>query len=280
MGTQARPGEKVILAFHGGDYTRLSGHPRDTPAEIARGLLKYVRDVDRVFVPDYRLSSAEPLEALHPFPTALLDALTSYLYLVKSLEFSPADIILEGDSAGGNLAIALTRYLVEYRGCVGPLTPPKALLLLSPWADVSCSHNGIPGGSATTFVESDILGSPTETLEYPLRALTGPHGLEAAETNPYISPASLHPDLVVDFKGFPRTFIIAGGAEVFVDQIRTLRDRMVKDLGQGNGVLEEEGKVRYHEAPDAVHDYLLFPWHEPEVSDTLNVITEWISLPS
>jgi acetyl esterase/lipase len=241
-------------------------------------LLKHAESVKRVFAPEYRLASAEPFGDANPFPAALLDALAGYLYLVNGVGFSPTDIILEGDSAGGNLAYALTRYLGEYRGIFGLPAPPGALLLLSPWADVSESHQNIPGGSASTLIQSDTLGDPAEVLNYSLRALTGPHGLEAAQINPYFSPASLHPDLVVDFKRFPRTFLVAGGAEVLLDQLRTLRDRMIKEMGEGNGLSEEEGKVRYYEPPDAVHDYLVFPWHEPEVTDTLKAIAEWISL--
>jgi acetyl esterase/lipase len=278
MGARPQPGEKVVLALHGGAYIRLSAHPYDPPAEIARSLLKHVVSVQRVFAPEYRLSSAEPFGAAHPFPTALLDALAGYLYLVNGVGFSPSDVIIEGDSAGGNLATALTRYLTEYIGTPGLPAPPCALLLLSPWADLSNSHNRIPGGSATTFVESDVLGNPDETLEYPLLAFTGPHGIDAAQTNPYISPASLHPDLVVDFKKFPRAFLVAGGAEVLLDQIHTLRDRMVKDMGEGNGVMQDEGRLQYHEPRDAVHAYLMFSWHEPEVTKTLKAIAEWISL--
>lgn len=267
-----------MLALHGGAYIRLSAHPSDPPGVIARSLVKHTGSVRRVFAPEYRLSSAEPFGDAHPFPTSLLDALTGYVYLVNEIGFAPSDIIIEGDSAGGNLAYALTRYLVEYQGTPGLPAPPGALLLLSPWADVSDSHNIIPNGSATNFFTSDLLGDPITSLKYPAEAFTGPHGLEAARINPYISPASLDPALVVDFKGFPRTFIVAGGAEVLIDQIRTLRDRMVKDLGEGNGVSEGDGKVRYHEAPDGIHDYLVFTWHEPEFTDTYKAIAEWISL--
>ncbi|KXN84661.1 Esterase [Leucoagaricus sp. SymC.cos] len=276
MGARPQPGEKVVLALHGGAYINLSSHP--IYAETPRGLLKHVDSVKRVFAPEYRLSSTEPFAIEHPFPTALLDALSGYMYLVNGVGFAPSDIVIEGDSAGGNLAYALTRYLVEYKGTPGLPAPPGALLLVSPWADISESHHKLPGGSASTFIASDILGDVKESLKYPMHAFTGPHGLEAAQINPYISPASLHPDLVVDFKGFPRTFLIAGGAEVLLDQIHTLRDRIVKDLGEGNGVSEGEGRARYHEPPDAIHVYLAFPWHEPEVTDTLKAIAEWISL--
>ncbi|KXN85369.1 Esterase [Leucoagaricus sp. SymC.cos] len=274
-----QPGEKVILAFHGGAYIRLSAHPSDPTAEIARGLVKTVDSVQRVLSVEYRLSSSKPYPVANPFPAALLDALASYVYLVDVIGFSPSDIIVEGDSAGGNLAHALTRYLIEYKGTPGLPAPPGTLILLSPWIDLGQSHNHIPNGSASTCAVSDYLKSPAHSsFVYPVVSFVGPHGLEAAEINPYISPASLNPALVVDFKNFPRTFIVAGGAEVLLDSIRTLRDRMFKDLGEGNGVSDGEGRVRYFEAVDGFHDFLIFPWHQPEVRNTLHAIAEWVSL--
>ncbi|KAF9445331.1 alpha/beta-hydrolase [Macrolepiota fuliginosa MF-IS2] len=278
VSSSAGPGEKVVLALHGGGYTRLSAHPNNPIAAIPYGLLKYVDDVDRVFSVEYRLSSGKPFQIAHPFPTALIDALAAYLYLVNEIGFSPSDIIIEGDSAGGNLAHGLTRYLVEYEGTPGLPGPPGALLLLSPWVDLGQSHNNIPNGSALTFLASDYLNSPFHPeFKYLVNAFVGPHGIEAAEINPYISPASLNPSLVVKFKGFPRTFIVSGGAEILRDQIRTFRDKLFRDLGEGNGVREVEGKTRYFEAPDGVHDYLAFPWHEPEREDTFKAIAEWIA---
>jgi acetyl esterase/lipase len=273
------PGEKVIYALHGGAYIRLSAHPSDPTAAIARGLVNTVDSVRRVFSVEYRLSSGKPFQVANPFPTALLDALAGYLYLVNEVGFSPSDIIVEGDSAGGNLALALTRYLVGYKGITGLPAPPGSLILLSPWVDLGQSHCNIPNGSAVTCVKSDYIHSPTHPgSKWPVTAFVGPHGLEAAEINPYISPASLNPALVVDFEKFPRTLIIAGSAEVLLDQIRTLRDKMFKDLGEGNGISDNEGKVRYFEVPDCFHDFLIFPWDQPEVNNTLNAISEWIAL--
>ncbi|KAF7782619.1 CAZyme family CE10 [Agaricus bisporus var. burnettii] len=271
------PGEKVILTLHGGGYTQLSAHPNDVSAAIPRGLLKHVKSVNRLLSLEYRLSSAEPFSVAHPFPTALLDALAGYVYLVNVVGFSPSNIIIEGDSAGANLAQSLTRYLTEYKGTPGLPMPPGSLLLLSPWADLGKSHDNLPAGSASTCIASDYIPNPsTPHFRYAVRAMVGPHGLEEAEINPYISPASLNPTLTVHFKDFPRTFIVAGGAEVLLDQIRSLRDKMVRDVGEGNGTIDEAGKVRYLEVPDGIHDYLIFSWHEPERTHTLKAIAEWI----
>jgi acetyl esterase/lipase len=63
---------------------------------------------------------------------------------------------------------------------------------------------------------------------------------------------------------------------VLIDQIRLLRDRMVADLGEGDGVKAGEGKVRYFEVPDGCHDYLVLPPHEPERTETLKAIAQWV----
>lgn len=79
--------------------------------------------------PQYRLA----VDVKTRFPAAIQDGLTAYQYLLS--EGIPAsDIVLSGDSAGGNLAVNLMRYLVEHEG-VMPL--PRAILLWSPWLDIA-----------------------------------------------------------------------------------------------------------------------------------------------
>ncbi|KAF8960370.1 Alpha/Beta hydrolase protein [Flammula alnicola] len=278
-----QPGEKVIYQLHGGGYVSLSAHPTDFTAAIVRGYVQYIDPVQRVFSLEYRLASAKPFAERYPFPTQLLDALAGYNYLIDVVGFASEDIILSGDSAGGNLAHALVRYLTDYQGTtvVSLPAPPGALILLSPWVDLGTTTEALPNGSAARFFNTDHLGAGPNSdggLDYAKSAFCGPHGLEAAETNAYISPASLNPALVVDFKKFPRTFIVAGGAESLYDSIVTLKDRMIQDLGEGNGVKPFEGKVRYYEAPDGIHDYTAFEWcYEPERTATFKAINRWVT---
>ncbi|KAJ8077342.1 hypothetical protein PM082_001772 [Marasmius tenuissimus] len=270
-GASPMPGEKVVLALHGGAYIRLSAHPSDVTAGIARGLLEHCDNVQRVFSPEYRLSSTKPWEVANPFPAALLDALAAYQYLVEEVGFAPSDIIVEGDSAGGNLAQALTRYLVEYQDSIQPLAPPSALVLLSPWADITHTHCG-PASTLAKHRDSDYLdisADPAHSSSYASHALTGPHGLGFADKSPYLSPASLSlKDEDVSFAGFPRTFLVVGGAEVLYDQDYTLKERMVRSMGEEN--------VRWYEAKDGIHDYVALAIHEPERTDTLKAIAKWI----
>ncbi|KAH9962070.1 alpha/beta hydrolase fold-domain-containing protein [Lactifluus volemus] len=243
IGAKPHPNEKIIYSLHGGAYIFCSASPHATHAPTVRDLLKYCKDVRRIFAVEYRLSSAAPEDTpANAFPAALLDALAGYTYLVQSVGFAPQDIIIEGDSAGGNLALALTRYLVENVGLAGLPAPPGGLLLLSPWADVTYNPRK-PGSRAAANRTVDYVENP-DLRNYARRAFLGPRD----PLDPYISPGSDDPLMPhVSFDGFPRTLITAGGAEVLIDEIAVLVERMKKGIGE---------KVTYYEAPDEVHDYL------------------------
>ncbi|CAL1707782.1 unnamed protein product [Somion occarium] len=268
-GEPAKPGEKVVYALHGGGYGGQSAHPSDLASNVPRGILEYAKTVSRAFTLEFRLSTGPPNEAANSFPAALIDAVAGYNYLVNEVGFLTQNIIVEGDSAGGNLALALVRYLIENKDAGIPSfpAPPHDLILLSPWADLGTSHK-IEGTSVYTNVKTDFID-----LLHPSRLVPnflGPFGLDIANRNRYISPASTAPTMEkVSFNGFPRTFIVAGGAEVLRDQIRTLRDRMVVDLGSS--------QVEYYEPAGAVHDYLIFLWFEPERTETLEAIARWLA---
>ena len=100
--------------------------------------------------------------------------------------------------------------------------------------------------------DMDVLGEHLVGREYPSYNV-GPFGLGIAPHNRYISPASLYRAARAPFTGFPRTFIASGGAERLLDQMRTLRDKMMKDM--------DEGLVTYHEEPEGIHDFIGYPSH-------------------
>ncbi|KAI5995766.1 Alpha/Beta hydrolase protein [Pisolithus orientalis] len=263
-------GQKVFLYIHGGGFTQLSAHPRSPTSIIPRSLVELTDDAPYALAVEYRLSSTYPFAEKHSFPAALLDALTGYNFLVNTMGYDPSDIVVAGDSAGGNIALALTRYLVENKGSteISLPGPPGHLLVSSPVTDMSNSH--VTPGSSALANDKDIIGdfynNPHDT-PYRVLAYVGPFGAGIASCNRYVSPASLSPLMQSRFIGFPRTFIIAGGMEVFRDQIRSLRDKMVRDMG--------EAQVAYYEPVDAVHDYIVFPWH-PDRPATLKAIQEWL----
>lgn len=65
--------------------------------------------------------------------------------------------------------------------------------------------------------------------------------------------------------------LVACDAELLLDQIRLVKDRMERDLGKENGM------VTYFETKDAVHDFLVLDWHENGRQETIEALTRWIA---
>ncbi|KAL5484817.1 hypothetical protein ACEPAI_7459 [Sanghuangporus weigelae] len=262
MGEAPKPGEKVLLAFHGGAYMGLSAHPSSSVSVIPRDITKYTTSARRAFSVEYRLTAPGNV---NPFPTQLIDGLAGYIYLVRTVGFKPEDVIVVGDSAGANLALALTRYLLRYTDSLN-LGLPGGLVLLSPWADLTTSHNS-PGASVYTNARSDFLLPPPEKEPgFTSKCLAGPHGTDFL-SNVYISPACKE-NTDVSFKGFPRSIIVVGGAETLIDSIRTLEGRLLRDL--------DKEKVETYVAEDAFHDFIGFSFFEPERTEACIAIGKWI----
>jgi len=254
-----------------------SAHPSDPSQKITTGILEYSDCFSRILAVDYRRvygfdERSGPKVAKNTFPTALLDAISAFEYLVTTLGFKPENVILIGDSAGGNLALALTRYLVSIS--LVERRVPGGIVLLSPWVDLGPSHHG-PDSSYRKFTATDITGG-LPNLESAMliggAAYTHPFGDEFLNGNPYISPASklLSQELTSSglFAGFPPTLVIAGGAELLLDPIVTLVAQLKKDIGDKN--------VQYLECTDAFHDFLMFPFAKPERVWALIEIADWL----
>ncbi|KAG8704085.1 hypothetical protein FRC08_002454 [Ceratobasidium sp. 394] len=266
--------EKIVMHLHGGAYVMGTAHPEDLTANISRGLLEQGKGaIFRTLSVDYRLCSSAPYPKSAPFPSAIIDALAGYVYLVQKLGFKPQNVIVAGDSAGGNLALALIRYLRD-NPKLG-LGMPGGLLLFSPWCDPAGTHHGPTAQKASANVRVDYISprtdSPYSMGAYAVRSLLGSMSHDMAAKNPYIGPASLEIEpSVVDgmFNGFPPTYILSGEGELLIDEIRTLQRRMLADLPEGNLV--------YDEVADAVHDFTVFQFWEPERSSAFQRMVAWI----
>lgn len=118
VGATERP--RAILYLHGGGYTVGS-------ARLYRSLAAHLAQSSGavVFTLDYRLAPE------HPYPAALDDAVAAFTDLVTAHGYRPAMVAIAGDSAGGGLAVATARRLIDTGLC------PGALALLSPWTDPS-----------------------------------------------------------------------------------------------------------------------------------------------
>ena len=70
------------------------------------------------------------------YPTQLHEAVEGLRYVVEELGRSPSEVILAGDSAGGNLSLAVLSHIMNPSPDVPQLQirqPLKALILMAPW---------------------------------------------------------------------------------------------------------------------------------------------------
>ncbi|PWY63316.1 alpha/beta-hydrolase [Aspergillus eucalypticola CBS 122712] len=122
---------RVVLHFHGGVYV-VDGVRLNINGWSPRILSDVMKS--HVMLPQYRLSMEENAS----FPAALEDGITAYVYLLENLGLEPQNIILSGDSAGGNLVLSMIRYLVEEKTKGTEALPLSAAALLwSPWLDLT-----------------------------------------------------------------------------------------------------------------------------------------------
>lgn len=224
----------VILYCHGGGYNTGS-------FRYARSVTNKLADTTSMDVLsfDYRLAPE------CPYPAALEDAVQVWDYLMH-YGYGARDVIVAGDSAGGNLALALVLKLKE----MGRLLP-RGLVLFSPWTDLTLS-----GASHKTMAELD----PILTEEYLNQAVQDYCKTEGEENlkNPLISP------LFGNFKGFPPTYIQVGENEILLADSITLKKRMEEyhvqtrfDLYQGMWHVFQMAPFKMaYEAMDQVAEFI------------------------
>ncbi|KAI0629129.1 alpha/beta-hydrolase [Trametes polyzona] len=273
VGQKAGPDEKVIYGFHGGGYVMGAAHPDFATGYIYKKMFNYMpKGYERIFLCEYRLAWSDPLPTQGAFPAALIDALAGYQYLVRDLGFKPSNIIVMGESAGANLALQLTRYLSQNAlpalgvGNAPGAARPRGQLLLSPVSDWGGTQEG-PGTSFMKNWDNDMVHDFFKG--FPAKSLVGRLPASAAYENAWLSPGSLrlpHPDGL--FRGLPPTSIVIGGGEMMLDPVRTLRDRIVADNG--------EGIITYLEIPHAAHVPMTHAWHEPENTQGFEACQKWL----
>jgi monoterpene epsilon-lactone hydrolase len=114
--------DKVLLYLHGGGF--IMGSP--VTARINTTNIASISNISVLSV-DYHLAPE------YPFPTSLLDCIAAYKWLLDN-GYEPQNIIIGGDSAGGNLTLAM---LVKLRDDGVEL--PLGAICLSPAIDCTFS---------------------------------------------------------------------------------------------------------------------------------------------
>ena len=171
----ADPTQMQILMHGGGFALGSSASHRKLAGHIAKACGSHA------FVADFRLAPE------HPFPAQIHDGVAIYRALLEQ-GYAPEDITPVGDSAGANLAIAMTLALLQ-SGESGP----RQVITISPWLDMENTGSTIETNNDTDFliareglqanIDRYLSGgaSPTGSAGQP--AVRGPHRIPAASTS-------------------------------------------------------------------------------------------------
>lgn len=190
--------QPVVLYLHGGGY--VFGSPRTHRNLVSR--ISHVTGLPALSL-DYRLP---PVAAL---PAPVEDALAAYRHLLDE-GHAGERIVIAGDSAGGNLALALALHALE-----AGLPRPAALVLLSPWTDL-----GMTGASIEHNAARDPFLQPIALRRAARVALAGadPAGWRAS---PLFAPDDL-------LRALPPTLIQVGTTEVLYDDATRMAQRIAE----------------------------------------------------
>ncbi len=189
--------ERTVLYCHGGGFC--IGSPK-THRELTACLAKTLRA--RIVVPDYRLAPE------HPYPSAPDDVLSVYRGLVAG-GVPPKNIVIIGDSAGGNLAMVTLQRLKKQGEAL-----PAGAVLYSPWVDLRCMTESY----VTKQTADPILSGAW------LRRMRDHYCHGEGPNNPDISPVS------GDFSDMPPILIHVGSEEVLLNDSLLLA-RHLKEQG-------------------------------------------------
>lgn len=214
--------ETVIYHLHGGAY---GIRYMDPYRDIALQYSKVAGDAEVISI-DYDCAPS------HLFPTALDESVAVYEWMLEE-GYDAKNIVIIGDSAGGNLALVTTMYLRDHK-----IPLPKAIITFSPW---TCLGTEFP--SRVTNDEKDLLLGKDSPLMSRL-VKEAPYGAEADKKSAYVSP------VYGDYTGFPTMLVQCGGYEILLDEITEMANK-----AKAAGV-----DVTFSVYPELSHDFqLLIP---------------------
>lgn len=155
------------------------------------------------------------------FPAALQDGITAYIYALEILKIPLSQIAFAGESAGGNLVMALLCYINEET----PMLPlPCCAILSSPWVDLSSKAiKNVPlnRNYNTDFIKQNF-------LDWGRKAFT-PEGWDSS--NSWITFLGNETQLDVP------VFVNTGTSEVLYDDIMKFAENL-REKGNEVEVLE------------------------------------------
>ncbi len=185
----------IILYCHGGGYTCGGlGYARVLASKLAAHTSLEVVSFEYSLAPE------------HPYPSALDDASAVWDYLMMK-GYGAGQIILCGDSAGGNMALELCIRLRDAQRLL-----PKALVLMSPWTDMRAVNP-----SYVNCADKD----PMLSYEYVISVREAYAGFDDY-SKPCYSP------LLADLTGLPPMLVQVGSHEILRSDSELLAKKALK----------------------------------------------------
>ena len=228
-----QPTDRTLLYLHGGGF---AVYPKDSYV----GLISLVCEATNAitYAVDYRLAPE------YPFPAALEDVRAAYEWLLAK-GTDPTKVIVAGDSAGGNLTIAL---LCDLRECGRPL--PAVGVVLSPATEFDTERQSMTTNAPYDWITGEM-------------ALTWRdwYCREEERSHPLVSP------IRANLRNLPPIYIQAGRAEILFDSICAFA---VEAKRQG-------ADVRFESWPDMNHVFQFFGSDAPQSMEALARVTEVVN---
>ena len=234
---------KVIIFFHGGGWVTGNIDSYSNVCSLMANQTGHrVISVDYRFAPEY------------PFPAGLMDCykVVSEIFLNSHiLNANNEDITIVGDSAGGNLASAVSLMARDRGGFL-----PSKQILIYP---ASYYDHG-PGSPYPSVVENgtDYLMTSERIQDY--MDLYVPN--EEDRENPYVAPL-----LADNLKNQPDTLVITAEFDPLRDEGEAYGKRLKED---GNNVI-------IHRVKDEIHGFFSNPLRKDTVNDLYEIINNFLN---
>lgn len=230
--------DRVIYQVHGGGYVIALIDP------YREGAIAYSQMAGgaEVFSIDYRVAPKDT------YPAALEDSVKVYKWLLEQ-GYDNENMVIIGDSAGGNLALVTALYLKDHS-----MPLPNGVIAISPWgrlSDEAESYKTNEYKDCVLGAEGIAIGQQVHHPDY-----LGTHDYK----EPYISP------VYADYEGFPNVLIQMGSHEVLLDDATEIAEKAKED-----GV-----NVKFTVYPGMSHDFQLFMPSLPESQEAWGEMSAFV----
>ncbi|KAF2189098.1 alpha/beta hydrolase fold domain-containing protein [Zopfia rhizophila CBS 207.26] len=255
--------KKLIVYYHGGGYV--------IPANT--GQMQYLLDMkDSLIAQGSDTAVVFLAYSLAPeaiYPTQLKQAVELLRYLIETEGRDPSNIILGGDSAGGNLTIGLLSHLSHPHPDIQALCLPTKLhaaFLISPW----CSFN-THTPAFISIAEKDCFDA--RALNRWSSAFLGSDSPFAGDfyNEPVLAPA---PWWEQTAEVIGEVLIWGGGNEILLDGIEEFAKRFQKGFGS------KGGRVSFVVTAKAAHEEMilerLMGYKGDSGTGSAKVVQDWV----